>query len=93
MNIISCHVFDQYPISTVILTCPNALVLYIISKGYVVVHGFVKSSILTVILKCCDALVLYIISQRFLVIEIEIGGIDNISISVNKTNATNLHEE
>ena len=38
MNIISCHGFVKYYISTVILTCNNALVTYYPSKGVVMVE-------------------------------------------------------
>ena len=33
MNIMSCHGFPKYPISTVILTCRSALVTHNLNKG------------------------------------------------------------
>ena len=38
MNITSCHVYSKSPISTVILTCRSALVLYHLNKGFIVVE-------------------------------------------------------
>ena len=38
MNIMSCHGFVKSSVSTVILTCHNYLVMYYLSKGFVVVE-------------------------------------------------------
>ena len=38
MNIMECHGFDKYTISTVIFTCRSALVPYYLSKVFVVVE-------------------------------------------------------
>ena len=45
-------------------------------------HGLVKYSISTVILKFPNALVTYYISKGFVIVEIEMGGVDNIPITV-----------
>ena len=45
-------------------------------------HGFVKSSISNFILICINALVPYYPSKGFVVVETEVGGFDNIPITV-----------
>ena len=47
-------------------------------------HGFAKSSILTVILTCRNALVPYYFSKGFFIVETEVGGVDNITISLKE---------
>ena len=47
-------------------------------------HGFYKYSILTVILKFHNALVPYDLSKGFLIVETEVGGVNNIPITVKK---------
>ena len=45
-------------------------------------HEFVKSSISKAVLTCCNALVPYYLSKAFAIIEVESGGVDNITTTM-----------
>ena len=56
-------------------------------------RGIFKSSISTVIFTCINDLVPYYLSKVFVINETEVGGFDDIKITVKKINATRLHKE
>ena len=57
-------------------------------------HGFYKYSIYTVILACWSALARYYISKGFVIVETEVGGVDNITITMKEQiHAAHLHQE
>ena len=60
MNIMSCHGFVKYSISTVILTCFNAIVPHYLSEGFFIFEtemGFVDN--ITIIAKKNPMLLIY----------------------------------
>ena len=60
----------------------SGLVIPDIFMNVISCHLFVKSSISTLILKCCNDLVPYYTSKVFVIVEIEVGGVDNVTINV-----------